>query len=98
MYHCPNGGSRNPIEAARLKAQGVKPGVADVFLPVKRGAFSGLYIELKKPSQRPKRGGAGGVTAEQTEFGAFVLAQGFGWCVCYDWEEAARVVTEYLQS
>lgn len=27
LYHVPNGGSRNKIEAARLRAQGVKSGV-----------------------------------------------------------------------
>lgn len=81
-----------------MKAQGVKPGVADVLLPVRRGPCSGLYIEMKKPAQRPKRGGAGGVTAEQTEFGAFVQGQGFGWCVCYSWTEAVEVIVQYLES
>ena len=34
IYHVPNGGSRNAREAANLKAQGVKPGVPDLELPV----------------------------------------------------------------
>ena len=34
LFHIPNGGSRNKIEAAKLKAQGVKPGVPDICLPV----------------------------------------------------------------
>jgi TPR repeat protein len=33
MYHCPSGGSRHKAEAARLKMQGVIPGVPDFFLP-----------------------------------------------------------------
>src|SRR5574343_479576 len=51
LHHIPNGGSRGndvrsqQIRGAQLKAQGVKSGVSDVFLPVKRGQFSGLYIE-----------------------------------------------------
>lgn len=44
LYHVPNGGSRNKIEAARLRAQGVKSGVPDLCLPVARGASHGLYI------------------------------------------------------
>lgn len=48
LYHVPNGGSRDPIEAARLKAQGVKAGVPDLVLPGARGKYHGLYIELKR--------------------------------------------------
>ena len=32
LYHIPNGGFRNPAEAASLKKQGVKPGVPDLCL------------------------------------------------------------------
>ena len=48
LHHVPNGGSRNKIEAARLRAQGVKSGVPDLCLPVARGGNHGLYIELKR--------------------------------------------------
>lgn len=47
LHHIPNGGSRNKAEAAHLKRQGVKAGVPDIFLPVARGGYHGLYIELK---------------------------------------------------
>ena len=61
IYHVPNGGSRNAREATNLKAQGVKPGVPDLELPVARGAYTGLHIELKHgkflstPSRRGRR-------------------------------------------
>ena len=32
LYHVPNGGSRNQLEAANLKRQGVKAGVPDLVL------------------------------------------------------------------
>lgn len=47
IHHCPNGGSRKTGEAKRLKAQGVKPGVPDLHLPIPKGAYAGLYIEMK---------------------------------------------------
>ena len=47
MFHIPNGGSRNKLEASNLKKQGVKAGVPDLFLPVGRGSYHGLFIELK---------------------------------------------------
>ena len=46
LYHIPNGGSRNRKEAYNLKLQGVRAGVPDLCLPVARGKFHGLYIEL----------------------------------------------------
>ena len=103
LHHIPNGGARGDgrsamIRGGQLKAQGVKSGVSDVSLPVKRGMWSGLYIELKKPDQRPKRdGSAGGVSDDQREFGLFVQSQGFGFAVCYGWDDAAKVIEQYLE-
>lgn len=48
LFAIPNGGSRHPAEAGHLKAQGVKSGVPDMFLPVSRGKYHGLFIELKR--------------------------------------------------
>lgn len=104
LHHIPNGGSRGndvrsqQIRGAQLKAQGVKSGVSDVFLPVRRGDCSGLYIEMKKPDQKPKREcSKGGVSDEQAEFGSFVQGQGFGFVVCYSWQEAATLIQQYLE-
>ena len=47
LYHVPNGGSRNQLEAANLKRQGVKAGVPDLVLPVPQQQFHGLYVEMK---------------------------------------------------
>jgi hypothetical protein len=103
LHHIPNGGSRGDnaqtraITGGQMKAQGVKRGVADVFLPVRRGQWPGLYIEMKKPAEKPKRnGGKGGCSDEQIEFGEFVREQGFGWMVCYSWEEARDAILAYL--
>ena len=48
LHHCPNGEARNPIIGAKLKRMGVKAGVPDLFLPVPRGGFHGLWIEMKR--------------------------------------------------
>ncbi len=103
FHAIPNGGSRGDDEKTRtirggaLKAEGVRSGVADTFLPVRRGEYSGLYIEMKKPSEKPKREGSkGGVSDEQRSFGEFVKSQGFGFVVCYSWIEAVENLTAYL--
>jgi hypothetical protein len=96
LHHIPNGGSRGDDAKSRairgnaLKAEGVRTGVSDISLPVKRGEYSGLYIEMKKP------GKIKGESAEQKEFGAFVKSQGFGYQVCDNWESAAAVIEAYL--
>ena len=61
----PNGGDRSMIVASRLKAEGVKAGVWDVFVPVPVWHASpcngetrwrhGLYLEFKKPARRKHR-------------------------------------------
>lgn len=53
LYHVPNGGSRKKAEAGRFRAEGVKAGVPDLCLPVARGGFHGLYIELKRRAWPP---------------------------------------------
>lgn len=44
LFHVPNGGSRNRIEAAKLKRMGVRAGVADFIFLHKGRAY---FIELK---------------------------------------------------
>jgi len=92
-----NGGSRGDtaqsrrIEGGKMKAEGVKPGVSDTMLPVRRGEFPGFYIELKKMP------GAGvGPSDEQLEFGEFVQSQGYAFMVCYGWREARDMLIAYL--
>jgi len=103
LHHIPNGGARGDspksrmIQGAKLKAQGTKPGVADLFLPVARGSWHGLYIEMKEPGKRPKKSTSkGGLSDEQIEFRDFVLNRGYGYAVCYTWVEAKDVLINYL--
>lgn len=90
LHHIPNGGSRHPAEAKRLKAQGVKPGVPDLCLPVARGGYHGLYIELKR-----SRGGRLGES--QRKWLASLAEAGYLAVVARGHEEAERVLTWYLE-
>ncbi len=90
LYHIPNGGKRNKSEAGRFKAAGVKSGVPDLCLPVARGNYHGLYIELKRIKH--------GKTSERQEKWLDELKkQGYFTAVCNGWEKAARVLIEYLR-
>jgi hypothetical protein len=47
IFAIPNGGHRHIAVAQKLKAEGVKKGVPDYFLPVAASGYHGLFIELK---------------------------------------------------
>ena len=88
LYHIPNGGKRNAIEAAHLKQQGVKAGVPDLCLPVARMGYHGLYIEMKAGNNKP--------TEKQTQWLHDLEKQGYATTVCYGYKEAAEVLVRYL--
>ena len=89
MHAIPNGGKRDIRTAARLKAEGVKPGVPDIFLPVPKNGKHGLYIELKR-----SRGGT--VSKEQEAWIRALSAQEYVCCVCHGWDQARETILEYL--
>lgn len=89
LMHIPNGGYRLAREAARLRLMGVKPGVPDMLLPVARGGFHGLWIELKRVKN-------GVVSAAQAGWLEALRAQGYEARVCRGWQEAADAILEYL--
>ena len=90
LYAIPNGGFRAMSIAVKLKAEGAKAGVCDLFLPVSRGGHHGLYIEMKRT-----KGGV--LSADQKDFIAFVQAQGYRADVCKGWVQAKDVLLDYLQ-
>ena len=89
LYHCPNGGHRNSIEAANLKRQGVKSGVPDLFLASPHAGFCGLYIELKSDKTCK-------VSDNQKEWIEGLKEQGYMAGVCYGAEHAIKVIERYL--
>lgn len=88
MHHIPNGGSRHPAEAAKLRRQGVTPGISDIFLPHAAGEYHGLYIEMKWNQNMP--------TIEQSAFLDFAARGGYKTAVCWSADEAIAVIEEYL--
>ena len=89
MFHIPNGGSRNVIEARNLKAQGVRAGVPDICLPVPRGKHHGLFIELKR-----RHGGR--VSDDQRGWIDALNRVGYLALVCHGFDEARKAILDYL--
>lgn len=88
MYAVPNGGSRNKLEAANLKRQGVKAGVPDICLAYPKSSYHGLYIEMKVGKNKP---------SENQKIWLKNLANvGYATAVCYSCDEAIRAIKSYL--
>jgi hypothetical protein len=81
------------INGAKLKAEGLKPGVSDLMLPVPRNGWSGLFIEMKVADTKK-----GKPSKEQLEFGDFVRQQGYGFAICYGWKKASEIIKTYMRS
>lgn len=88
LHHCPNGGSRNKVEAVKLKQMGVKAGIPDLCLPVPKGIYNGLYIEMKYNT--------GKLEDSQKRMLKALAATGHYCAVCYGAEEAIKVLEEYI--
>jgi len=88
LHAIPNGGKRHKKVAIKLKAQGLKSGVLDIFLPKARQGFHGLYIEMKVGKNK--------LTANQADFKAEADAEGYRCEVCYSWDEARIVIKDYM--
>lgn len=89
LYHCPNGGSRNRLEAVKLKQMGVKAGVSDLHLPYPKGIYHGLYIEMKYGNNKQQD--------SQKEFLSDMAAAGHYVVTCYSAEEAIKILQEYCE-
>jgi hypothetical protein len=94
LFHVPNGGRRSKATAGKLKAEGVKAGVPDYVLPVPRGQFHGLFIELKVPKTGKKN--AGRLSDTQKGWLAALRQLGYRAETAYGWDQAKDILEEYL--
>ena len=98
-----NQGHGDRIRGAQAKAEGVKAGVPDMFLPVMRmhpepepythvtRPYYGLFIELKKTKK-------GIISNEQIAWAKLLSEQGYAVSICKGWIEAANCIMGYLGS
>ena len=94
-FAIPNGGHRHVSVASKLKQEGVKAGVPDIFLPVMRYEgwehdvpYGGLFIELKYGKNRCQ--------PSQTAWHVKLHNAGYKVVVCYGWQEAWDAICGYL--
>ena len=90
MFAVPNAAKRNLNTAMYMKAEGLASGVPDIFLPCARGAYHGLFIELKRA-----KGSV--VSKTQKVYLDGLNMQGYKAVVCYGFDEAKNVILGYLK-
>ena len=86
VYAIPNDGKRSPRAAAWMKAQGLSPGVPDLCIPVSRGDYHSLYIEMKAPGGKPTEEQVRWIWRLREEgMAAFVCVGAANAIACIDW-------------
>lgn len=89
MFHVPNEAKRSYALGNEMKAQGMKAGVPDLFLPVARGEYHGLFIELKRVRNYK-------LSDVQRKWLGDLTRQGYKAVMCRGWGEASRMIVDYL--
>jgi hypothetical protein len=83
-----NGVRLTKAQAGKAKAAGMLKGSHDVKLPIARGPYRGLSIEMKF--------GKNTLTDEQKWYGQRLRNEGWRVEACWDWVAARNLVIEYL--
>jgi hypothetical protein len=89
-FAVPNGGHRHAAVAGKLKAQGVRAGVPDVFLMIPAGGFHALILEFKREGEKVRRG------SEQEAFIDEARLRSYNVLVVHSTEQAMKIVMAYL--
>ena len=88
FFSVPNGGRRDTVTGAILKAEGALAGVADLFLSVPNNVHHGLYVEMKTRKGRQQD--------SQKAFQKAVEAQGYRYEICRSLDDFITLIKDYL--
>lgn len=91
LFAVPNGGRRDATTAAKLKAEGVVAGVADLILLKSNRDYGALLIEMKTLKGRQRD--------SQKQWQNIVCADGeYKYVVCRSFDDFQREVDDYLNN
>lgn len=90
MFAIPNEGKRSHQTAARLKAQGLRPGIPDVMIALPMNGKPGLFIEMKR--QKGSK-----VSDNQKRWLDRLSRAGYVTAVALGFEQAREIVERYLE-
>lgn len=90
LFAVPNGTNKSRASASRHMAEGLRPGVPDLMLPIPASGYHGLFIEMKRAK-------GGKLSDAQRDWLEFLESKGYMSVVCYGFEEAKEVISKYLK-
>lgn len=89
IFAIPNGSNKSPAAAAKFRREGLRSGVPDLFLPVARSGYHGLFLEMKRTKNaKPSK--------EQEEWVNYLIYLDYLAKVCYGADEAIQAIKDYL--
>lgn len=96
LFAIPNGGRRDRVTAAKLKAEGVVAGVADLMLAVPSAnadgtVAHGLFVEMKTEEKQSRQ------RQSQKDWESKVKSQGYEYKVVRSLDEFINVVDAWLR-
>lgn len=90
LFAVPNGTNKSRASASRHMAEGLRPGVPDLMLPIPASGYHGLFIEMKRAK-------GGKLSDAQRDWLEFLESKRYMSVVCYGFEEAKEVISKYLK-
>lgn len=87
FFSIPNGGQRNLLVAVKLKMEGVKAGVADMFWMVSNDNWKGLFVEVKTSK--------GVKSSYQREFEKKAIANGYYYAVVRSIDDCIDLIQKF---
>lgn len=90
LFAVPNGGKRDALTGAKLKAEGVVAGVADLILLVPNRFYGALLVEMKTLTGRQSK--------SQKDWEQIIISEGdYKYVVCHSLDDFIREVDDYLK-
>lgn len=89
IFAIPNGARMSMSQANKMKREGLKRGVPDVFVAYPSKLAHGLFLEFKSKGRYPEK--------EQREWMARLKSAGFDCAIVRDPIEAAEIVSKHLE-
>lgn len=88
LFAVPNGGKRDKVTAAKLKAEGALAGVADLILLMPNNQYHALCIEMKTSSGRQ--------ADTQRKWQKLIEQDGYKYVICRSIDEFILEVSDYI--
>lgn len=90
VVHVPNEGKRSIAYGAKLKKIGMRKGFPDLFIPVAKHGYHGLFIEMKDATGKKT------ATPEQLKWINILVSNGYYACVRHGAQEAINEINAYM--